>query len=106
VQAPREFESHPFRHLLYITQIYQTLVFITKLLPTFLPPRLEDWLARLSDLIPCHIDGFLELHSAVCHAGALCHGAGIEMHRLREAMIDGNPTPMGGQGKSVQADET
>jgi transposase-like protein len=28
------------------------------------------------------------------------------MHRLREAMTTLNPTPMGGKGKSVQADET
>ena len=28
------------------------------------------------------------------------------MHRLREAMNEANPTPMGGKGKSVQADET
>lgn len=27
-------------------------------------------------------------------------------HRVREAMTDGNPGPMGGEGKSVQADET
>jgi len=27
-------------------------------------------------------------------------------HRIREAMIDAKPTPMGGKGKSVQADET
>jgi transposase-like protein len=27
-------------------------------------------------------------------------------HRIREAMKDGNPTPLGGEGKSVQADET
>jgi transposase-like protein len=27
-------------------------------------------------------------------------------HRIREAMIDQKPTPMGGEGKSVQADET
>lgn len=28
------------------------------------------------------------------------------MHRLREAMTELTPTPMGGEGKSVQADET
>lgn len=28
------------------------------------------------------------------------------MHRLREAMIETNPEPMGGKGKSVQSDET
>ena len=28
------------------------------------------------------------------------------MHRIREAMIEMNPSPMGGEGKSVQADET
>tara|TARA_B100000315_G_C14378576_1_gene496365 strand:+ start:301 stop:441 length:141 start_codon:yes stop_codon:yes gene_type:complete len=27
-------------------------------------------------------------------------------HRIREAMKDGNPGPMGGGGKSVEADET
>lgn len=27
-------------------------------------------------------------------------------HRIREAMIDDKPTPLGGEGKSVQADET
>jgi len=27
-------------------------------------------------------------------------------HRIREAMKDGSPTPLGGEGKSVQADET
>jgi transposase-like protein len=27
-------------------------------------------------------------------------------HRLREAMRDGNPSPMGGEGKVVEADET
>jgi transposase-like protein len=27
-------------------------------------------------------------------------------HRIREAMIDAAPTPLGGEGKSVQADET
>jgi transposase-like protein len=28
------------------------------------------------------------------------------MHRIREAMRDGNPSPMGGEGSSIQADET
>ena len=28
------------------------------------------------------------------------------MHRLREAMNELNPAPMGGEGQSVQADET
>ena len=28
------------------------------------------------------------------------------MHRLREAMVETNPTPLGGSGKVVQADET
>jgi hypothetical protein len=28
------------------------------------------------------------------------------MHRLREAMRDLNPAPMGGEGGQVQADET
>lgn len=35
------------------------------------------------------------------------HGIGCgRCHRIREAMIDSKPTPMGGKGKSVQADET
>ena len=37
---------------------------------------------------------------------ALCVWECAEPHRLREAMIEMNPTPMGGAGKSVQADET
>lgn len=27
-------------------------------------------------------------------------------HRIRAAMVDANPTPLGGEGKTVQADET
>jgi hypothetical protein len=27
-------------------------------------------------------------------------------HRIREALVDTKPTPMGGKGKSIQADET
>jgi transposase-like protein len=44
-----------------------------------------------------------EIHRAL---GVTYKTAWFMMHRLREAMADLKPTPMGGSGKSVQADET
>jgi transposase-like protein len=44
-----------------------------------------------------------EIHRSL---GVTYKTAWFMMHRLREAMIDSNPTPMGGKGKSIQADET
>jgi len=44
-----------------------------------------------------------EIHRSL---GITYKTAWFMMHRLREAMADLNPTPMGGEGKSVQADET
>jgi transposase-like protein len=44
-----------------------------------------------------------EIHRTV---GVTYKTAWFMMHRLREAITDLLPTPMGGEGKSVQADET
>lgn len=44
-----------------------------------------------------------EIHRTL---GVTYKTAWFMMHRLREAMADLAPTPMGGEGKSVQADET
>jgi transposase-like protein len=44
-----------------------------------------------------------EIHRTI---GVTYKTAWFMMHRLREAMIDGNPQPMGGEGSKVQADET
>lgn len=44
-----------------------------------------------------------EIHRNI---GVTYKTAWFMMHRLREAMAELNPTPMGGEGKSVQADET
>ncbi len=44
-----------------------------------------------------------EIHRSL---GVTYKTAWFMMHRLREAMNDLNPAPMGGEGKSVQADET
>lgn len=44
-----------------------------------------------------------EIHRTL---GVTYKTAWFMMHRLREAMRELNPTPMGGNGKSVQADET
>lgn len=44
-----------------------------------------------------------EIHRAL---GVTYKTAWFMMHRLREAMTDLAPTPMGGSGKSIQADET
>ena len=44
-----------------------------------------------------------EIHRAL---GITYKSAWFMMHRLREAMTDLNPTPMGGEGKVIQADET
>ena len=44
-----------------------------------------------------------EIHRAL---GVTYKTAWFMMHRLREAMTDLAPTPMGGAGKSIQADET
>ena len=44
-----------------------------------------------------------EIHRTL---GVTYKTAWFMMHRLREAMTDLAPTPMGGEGKSVQADET
>jgi transposase-like protein len=44
-----------------------------------------------------------EIHRTI---GVTYKTAWFMMHRLREAMADMNPEPMGGKGKSVQADET
>jgi transposase-like protein len=44
-----------------------------------------------------------EIHRTI---GVTYKTAWFMMHRLREAMTDMNPSPMGGEGKSVQADET
>lgn len=44
-----------------------------------------------------------QLHRMI---GVTYKTAWFMFHRIREAMIDVNPDPMGGEGKSVQADET
>jgi transposase-like protein len=44
-----------------------------------------------------------EIHRNI---GVTYKTAWFMMHRLREAMIDLNPAPMGGEGQSIQADET
>ncbi|MFZ0423468.1 MAG: IS1595 family transposase [Xanthobacteraceae bacterium] len=44
-----------------------------------------------------------EIHRTL---GVTYKTAWFMMHRLREAMQETNPTPMGGEGKSIQADET
>jgi hypothetical protein len=44
-----------------------------------------------------------EIHRTI---GVTYKTAWFMMHRLREAMTDLAPTPMGGEGQSVQADET
>lgn len=44
-----------------------------------------------------------EIHRTI---GVTYKTAWFMMHRLREAMTELKPTPMGGKGKSVQADET
>ena len=44
-----------------------------------------------------------EIHRTI---GVTYKTAWFMMHRLREAMADMNPTPMGGKGKIVQSDET
>jgi transposase-like protein len=44
-----------------------------------------------------------EIHRNI---GVTYKTAWFMMHRLREAMVDSTPTPMGAAGKSVQADET
>lgn len=44
-----------------------------------------------------------EIHRTI---GVTYKTAWFMMHRLREAMNELNPSPMGGEGKSVQADET
>ena len=44
-----------------------------------------------------------EIHRTL---GVTYKTAWFMMHRLREAMNEVNPSPMGGEGKSVQADET
>jgi transposase-like protein len=44
-----------------------------------------------------------EIHRTI---GVTYKTAWFMMHRLREAMTELNPTPMGGPGQSVQADET
>ena len=44
-----------------------------------------------------------EIHRTL---GVTYKTAWFMMHRLREAMNELNPAPMGGEGQSVQADET
>ena len=44
-----------------------------------------------------------EIHRTI---GVTYKTAWFMMHRLREAMIDSTPSPMGGEGSKVQADET
>jgi len=44
-----------------------------------------------------------EMHRTL---GVTYKTAWFMMHRLREAMNESNPSPLGGEGKSVQADET
>jgi transposase-like protein len=45
-------------------------------------------------------------HEIHRNLGVTYKTAWFMMHRLREAMADLAPTPMGGEGQSVQADET
>src|SRR5947209_133625 len=45
-------------------------------------------------------------HEIHRNLGVTYKTAWFMMHRLRAAMSDLNPTPMGGEGRSVQADET
>jgi transposase-like protein len=48
----------------------------------------------------------ISVHEIHRNIGVSYKTAWFMMHRLREAMVDLNPTPMGDTGKSVQAEET
>ena len=65
---------------------------------------IHKWLLAIH-LLNCGKNGVSahELHRLL---GITYKSAWFLSHRIREAMKDDNPTPMGGEGQSVQADET
>ncbi len=65
---------------------------------------LSKWL--LGFHLVCSSKKGMSAHQLHRMLGVTYKSAWFMAHRIREAMIDGNPDPMGGDGKSVQADET
>jgi hypothetical protein len=53
---------------------------------------------------PC--SDFAEAHQIHRTLGITYKSAWFLMHRIREAMTDSDPTPLGGEGKTVEVDET
>jgi hypothetical protein len=65
---------------------------------------LHKWLLAIHLL--CAAKSGLSSHQLSRLLGVSYKTAWFLSHRIREAMIDDNPTPLGGKGKVVQADET
>ena len=65
---------------------------------------LNKWL--LANHLICASKKGMSAHQLHRMLGVTYKTAWFMAHRIREAMIDDNPEPMGGEGESVQADET
>src|SRR5436309_4794889 len=65
---------------------------------------LSKWLMAFHLL--CASKKGMSAHQLHRMLGVTYKSAWFLSHRIREAMIDGAPSPLGGEGKSVQADET
>ncbi len=65
---------------------------------------LHKWL--LATHLLCASKKGMSAHQLHRMLGITYKSAWFMEHRIREAMMDGNPGPMGGPGESVQADET
>lgn len=65
---------------------------------------LHKWL--LATHLLCSSKKGMSAHQLHRMLGLTYKTAWFMAHRIREAMIDGNPDPMGGPGEHVQADET
>jgi transposase-like protein len=66
--------------------------------------KLNKWL--MASFLMCASKKGISAHQMHRMLGVTYKSAWFMMHRLREAMTDGSPFPMGGEGKVIEADET
>ena len=65
--------------------------------------RLNKWL--MASFLMCARKKGISAHQMHRMLGVAYKNAWFMMHRIREAMTDINPTPMGGEDKTIEADE-
>jgi transposase-like protein len=66
--------------------------------------KLNKWL--MASFLMCASKKGISAHQMHRMLGVTYKTAWFMMHRIREAMTDSNPTPMGGEGQTIEADET